>query len=211
MNRQTRLLASGLALGWSLLASASAATLTVRVVDASGQPVPDVAVVVRSPGLAPRVAAMAPVEITQQGMRFVPAVSVVTPGTKVRFTNRDSFDHHVKGSQAQVFEYRIAGSDAGSTKPSSSPEVVIEGGPGPVTLGCLLHSRMQGSLYVTDSPWHGISGADGSVQLANVPDGALQVVVWHPQQFIEQPAVPVQVAGATRLSVSLNFTPRARR
>jgi plastocyanin len=189
--------------------------LSVQVLDASGQAVPGVVVAVRLRDLpTPPAPQLAQVEVTQQGMRFIPAVTIVTPGTRLRLTNRDRFDHHVRGTQGQSFEYRIAGTGETGAPPKESAEVIIYGGIGPVQLGCHIHSRMQAHIYVTDTPWVGLSDADGRLTLPNVPEGAVAVQLWHPQQLLEQPALPLRhgaagVAGPQR--VALNFTPRLRR
>ncbi|GAA0743014.1 plastocyanin [Ideonella azotifigens] len=208
--RFPRLSFAGLLLG-AALSAAQAASMTVRVVDTTGQPVPDVAVVVSSRSKPGRASPVPTVEIAQQGVRFVPAMVIVTPGTKIKLTNRDSFDHHVRGTEGQSFEFRIAGADA-NKPPAASPEVVLQGGAGPIQLGCYLHSRMQASIYVAESPWYGVTGKDGVVTLDDVPEGAVDVAVWHSQQLVEQPVLHAQqTATPTNVVATLNFTPRQRR
>ena len=90
-------------------AAAQAGTLWVRVIDRAGEPVAGAAVIVQSAASPGGTKPLPPVEIIQQDMKFVPSVAVVTPGTVVRFTNRDTFDHHVRGQGGATFEYRIAG------------------------------------------------------------------------------------------------------
>ncbi len=189
--------------------AAQAGTLWVRVLDRAGQPVAGAAVIVRSLATPGATQPMAPVEILQQDMKFVPAVAVVTPGTVVRFTNRDSFDHHVRGTGGATFEYRIAGTDvARKDSKDRAAQVVLQAGAGPVSVGCHLHSRMAGNIYISESPYFGVSDADGRARI-DVPDGAVTVLAWHPQQLLEQPALPSQVVPGTQgLDLALNFTPR---
>ena len=211
------LTATALALAATLAVSAAqAGTLWVRVLDRAGEPVAGAAIIVKSiasPGVSKP---LAPVEILQQDMKFMPAVAVVTPGTVVRFTNRDSFDHHVRGTGGATFEYRIAGTDSAlKDAPRKdlklAAQVVLQAGAGPVTVGCYLHSRMAGNIYISESPYFGVSDADGRARI-DVPDGAITVIAWHPQQLLEQPALQAQVvAGTQGLDVPLNFTPRKRR
>lgn len=196
-----------------LCAAATAGPLTVEVKDLAGKPVAGVAVVVDSPYRSRPAAARPPVEIAQEKMRFVPEVAIVTPGTLVRFTNRDSWDHHVKGTRAQNFELRIAGADNNPRKDGpAAVERMLEGGTGPVILGCHIHSSMLGVLYVSESPWFGVSDADGLVRLPDVPDGPVTVVAWHPRQLLEQPMVKaVALHTDTTVALTLNFSPRQRR
>lgn len=194
-------------------AQARAGTVSLKVLDASGQPAADVAVVVQLPGQAVRTPPLPPTEVVQERMRFVPAVLVVTPGTRVRFVNRDSWDHHVRGTVGQSFEFRLPGSDSQPRKElATAPELIIQGGVGPVVMNCLLHSRMQGAMYVADTPWFGVTRADGTVEIPGVPDGAAELTLWHPQQFLEQTRVKLQVApGALPVQAALNFSPRRAR
>ncbi|MFZ2989449.1 plastocyanin [Ideonella sp.] len=201
--------------GWAALTAAagtaSAATLSVSVVDQTGLPAAQVAVIVLSARHGAKAAPGPNLEVLQEKMKFVPAVAIVTPGTKVRFSNRDAWDHHVYGSKGQRFELRLPGSDNAVKASPAATEVVMQGGAGPVVLGCLLHSRMQGNLYLTDSPFHGITDANGKVQISGIPDGPVDVIVWHPQQFIEQAATPLELAATgSELTAKLNFTPRRR-
>ena len=145
------LTATALALAATLAVSAAqAGTLWVRVLDRAGEPVAGAAIIVKSiasPGVSKP---LAPVEILQQDMKFMPAVAVVTPGTVVRFTNRDSFDHPVRGTGGATFEYRIAGTDSALKDAprkdlNLATQVVLQAGAGPVTVGCYLHSRMAAS------------------------------------------------------------------
>ena len=204
-------LASALAAG-----AAQAGTLWVRVIDRAGEAVAGAAVVVKSAASPGATKPLPTVDIIQQDMRFVPAVAVVTPGTVVRFTNRDTFDHHVRGQGGATFEYRIAGTDTAprdALRKDAKPlaQVVLQAGAGPVTIGCFLHSRMAGNIYISESPFFGVSDVDGRVRM-DVPDGAVTVHAWHPQQLLEQPAMQAQVvAGTQGLDVALNFTPRKRR
>ena len=196
--------------------AAQAGTLWVRVLDRAGEPVAGAAVIVHSLANPGTTKPLSPVEIVQQDMKFVPAVAVVTPGTVVRFTNRDTFDHHVRGLGGATFEYRIAGTDTVLKDPSrkdskAAAQVVLQAGAGPVTIGCFLHSRMAGNIYISESPYFGVSDADGRARI-DVPEGAVTVHAWHPQQLLEQAALQSQVvAGTQGLDVALNFTPRKRR
>jgi len=184
--------------------AALAASATVKVGDVNGQAVAGAVVVFTPVGASTATKPLSDVSIVQRDMRFEPAVTVVTPGTKVRFNNLDNFDHHVKGERGQQFSYRLKGLGRAPTAKPDTIEIVIEGGKGPVTLGCLLHSRMAASIYVADSPWYGVSKADGSVTVDGLPEGSYAMSVWHPRSLVEQSAVPVQLgAGHTPLQAQI--------
>jgi hypothetical protein len=46
---------------------------------------------------------------------------------------------------------------------------------------------MLGYIYVTDSPWYGRSGADGTLRLRDLAPGEYTVRVWHPLQDESEP------------------------
>nr|WP_225584830.1 plastocyanin/azurin family copper-binding protein [Acidovorax sp. ACV01] len=203
----------------ALLTSAGAGNVQIQVLDREGKPVPEAVVVVypaASPGAAPSLLQASPT-IEQERMRFVPALTVVMPGTTVRFTNQDRWDHHVRGAAAGLssapatsgFELRLEGKTDG--KPANSFEVKLDTA-GVVLLSCHLHGSMRGHVFVTDSAWTLKTDADGIARFASVPDGAAQVRVWHAEQLVDLPRKALNVApGPVLDTVQLSVVPRVRR
>ena len=203
----------------ALAGCAQAATVSVTVVDKEGKPVGD-AVVVVVPSAGGKATRPLPVQATieQEKMQFVPAVTLVPVGAKLTFVNQDSWDHHIRGTPAGVaqlsggtgggFELRLDGKAAG--KPAKAMDVTMDR-PGAVLLGCHLHSSMRGHVYTTDSPWAMKTGSDGQAVFADVPDGAAQVRVWHPEQLLDLPARALTAgAAAARVNFQLQMVPRRR-
>ena len=202
------------------VSSASAGNVQIQVLDRDGKPVPD-AVVVLYPaagGSAPSLLQASPT-IEQERMRFVPALTVVAPGTTIRFTNQDRWDHHVRGNAAgpvptgaaanEGFEQRLAGKQDG--QPAQSADVALRS-PGVFLLGCHLHGSMRGHVFVTDSAWTLKTDADGIARFASVPDGAAQLRVWHAEQLVDLPRKGLQVQAAPVLeTMQLSVVPRPRR
>jgi plastocyanin len=211
---------SFVALASALLCTLCAATpLQVSVLDKDGQPVVDAVVVVATASkAAPARPLPREVTISQEKMRFVPAVSLVAPGAKAHFVNNDPWDHHVRASAAGLsqfdagpagsFELMISGKPEG--KPGKTADASFDQ-PGAVLLGCHLHSSMRGHVYVSDSPWAALTGTDGLATL-DVPDGAASIKVWHADQLID--IAPLQVVlgdGPARATLQLNVVPRRKR
>ncbi len=197
--------------GASLSPAVNAATLTVYVVSADGQPAADVVVEVAMPGSPTHVPAE-PVVIAQLGVRFVPAVTAIPVGTTVRFTNQDAFDHHLRSqaagplgsiAPAQEFEFRMAGTRG--DRPVTA-DVTFERS-GLVVLGCHLHNSMRGHVYVGASSLLGVTDAAGRTVIPGVPEGRGEVRYWHPQQLTEQAKSAVQVVGDASVTTALNFKP----
>jgi plastocyanin len=207
------------ALGWALAgwAAAQAATVQVTVLAANGQPLADAVVVLAPQAAASPVRAPAPVLATvqQQKMRFMPALIVVPAQSRVRFTNLDDYEHHVRGRPAgggaldapagAGFELRLAAASQG--RGGGSQEVVMAQA-GPIELGCHLHSVMRGHIYVADTPWVAKTDANGNATLGEVPEGAAQLRVWHGDQLLPTPPLAVNVAATTVLSLPTQVVPR---
>lgn len=200
--------------------AAQAATVSVTVVDKDGKPVADaVVVIVPSAGGKSRHPLATEATIAQEKMQFVPALTLVPVGAKLTFMNLDSWDHHVRGSAAGAaqfaagtgdgFELRLDGKVAG--KPGKSLDVKVDK-VGGVLLGCHIHGSMRGYVYVTDSSWSMKTTPEGQAVFDDVPDGAAQVRVWHPEQLLDMPVRSV-TAGATpaQLNFQLQVVPRRRR
>jgi plastocyanin len=215
---------------------AHAASMQIVVTDKDGRPAPDVVVLVGTADKAAATAATAPVPIIQEGLRFVPFLTVVPAGSTLRFVNKDGYDHHVRSMPsgplgatppAKNFELRLDAAETPATPadeyaaPSrarkrsgpavTSAEVKVDQA-GPIGLGCHLHASMRGQVYVSPTPHFAKTDADGKARIEHLPDGAIEMTLWHADQLIEQPVVKLQ-AGATPLlaNAQLNFVPRRRR
>ncbi len=205
-----------------LLPAAHATTLELRVTDRDGKPAADVVVLVDTASPA---AATTPPEgatILQQGSRFEPALTVVQAGATVRFVNHDGYDHHVRsvpsgplGATPPARQFELRQGPAGHRRKPDSPPAVNEERfptPGPVGLGCHLHSAMRGHVYVADTPFFGKTDENGLVRIVGLPAGRATLRLWHADQLTEQPPASLTVAQATVVhTASLNFTPPARR
>ena len=200
--------------------AAQAGALQVVVLDKEGKPVPDAVVVLApsSPG-TPRRALPTEVTITQEKMRFAPAVSLVAAGAKGTFVNNDPWEHHVRASAAGArsfddsgaggFELRLDG------KPEGKPAKVAHASfdkAGPVLLGCHLHASMRGHVYVSDTPWALQTGEDGTASFDAVPNGPVFVRVWQADQLIDvAPQQLMLTAAPAKATVQLSVVPRRRR
>lgn len=196
-----------------LAGGVQAGSLSITVVDKEGTPVPDTAVLLRYP-IPPlnRPAAAPTVVVEQEKMRFIPYLSIVAPGTTVLFTNRDAFDHHVVATAPQVGTAPAKSFETRLSPDPSKPFGVRLTDLGRHALSCHLHSRMRGYVYVTDTPWFGKTDAKGQLTLDNLPDGLVDVQLWHPEQFLDQAPLRAQLGAApSMLNGQLNFNPRVRR
>lgn len=108
----------------------------------------------------------------QRDLTFVPDVLVVQTGTAVDFPNSDQVRHQVYSfSPAKTFQLALYQGRAHAP--------VVFDRAGLVTLGCNIHDSMVGYIYVTDSPWFALTGADGSARLHDLAPGDYTVRIWH--------------------------------
>ncbi len=204
----------------ALGAVAVAGNLQVSVLDKDGKPVIDaVVVLVPASAGAPKTPLPLQVTIIQEKMRFAPAVSVVGVGAKGRFVNNDPWEHHVRASAAGVMQFNAGAEDGfvlrldgkADGKPAKYADASFDKA-GAVLLGCHLHASMRGHVYVSDSPWAVITNAEGLASFDAVPDGAVQVKVWHADQFIDiAPQRITLTAAPGKATMQLNVVPRKRR
>ena len=209
----------------ALCAPASAGNMVVSVIDKDGKPVPEAVVVVIpvNKAVLPKTALSAQATINQEKMQFVPAVTVVGLGARVRFVNNDAWDHHVRLSPPGLSATGTPGAGDGVAlrlegksdgKPAKFADVLVDkpGALGANVLGCFIHGSMSGHVYVAESPWTVKTGADGTVSLDDLPDGAATVQVWHALLTVA-PKLQATTLGAVpgKLSTQLDVLPRRRR
>ena len=192
---------------------AGAGTFEAKVAGPGGQAVADAAVVLEPLAPAPahahgRPAAHAAahaathVTIEQRGAEFIPYLTVVQTGTSIDFPNNDTTRHHVYSFSApKRFEIKLY-----VGKPSKP---VLFDQPGEVVIGCNIHDWMEAHVLVVDSPWFAKSGADGRVDIANVPPGRYRLRLWHPLQKAAAPLQEIEIGAApAHLALALDVKPR---
>ena len=200
---------------WAVASAAQAGTLLLSVINADGKPAADTVVLVQPTATWAAQPLPPTALIEQKDIRFVPYVTVVPVGGAVRFTNADSFDHHLRSlpggplgsvAPAKQFEFRLGPARRGSDK---SAELRFDV-PGSVVIGCHLHGSMRGHVLVANTPWFAVTDEQGKVRIDGVPDGQAEVRLWHPDQVTDQPLLRAQVAGSVTAQAQLNFSPRKR-
>ncbi len=154
-----------------------AANVTLNLVDQNGQPLERAVVVVSSATLASHKRAAQVHLMDQMGKRFVPDVIAINTNDSIRFPNSDNIRHHVYSfSVPLTFELPLYSGEP------ENPVTFRE--PGMVTVGCNIHDRMTGYIYVIDQGLHAVSSA-GKATFDDVPDEPLTVTIYHPEATTE--------------------------
>ncbi|PHN29494.1 hypothetical protein [Pseudomonas sp. ICMP 561] len=163
---------------WAFAVAAPAATLTARVVDQEGKPLPNAVLTLQGP--PGKTAVVLKANMDQRDQEFAPRVLAVHSNTEVKFPNSDNIRHQVYSfSPAKRFELRLY-----SGTPS---DPLLFDKPGVVVLGCNIHDWMVGYIYVTDEPWFAVSDANGVVKFEDMSAGHYSATLWHPKTIDMQP------------------------
>ena len=167
----------------SLLAlPASAGTVEVQVLDGAGKPLAGAAVFAESREAKAAVKPVNTLEVVQANRQFQQLVTLVPVGSAVTFPNRDTVRHHLYSfSPVKKFEIKLyVGTPA-------APVVFDQAGI--AALGCNIHDQMAAWLVVVETPYHGLTGADGKLSLPRVPAGHYRLRTWHPGMAPGAPAL----------------------
>jgi hypothetical protein len=141
-----------------------------------------------------------PVVIDQKGCLYEPHVAALMRGQLLQFRNSDPEAHNVHGRPQVVDGWNFMMSRPGSTRDMYFDKVEIG-----IPVGCDVHPWMRSYVSVLDNPYFGVTGADGTVTLANVPPGNYVIGVWH--ETLGTLEKPVTLAPRGRAAVEFTFTP----
>lgn len=113
-----------------------------------------------------------PLRLTQHNKSFEPHLLVVPVGAVVQFPNRDPFFHNVfslfEGKRFDLGLY-----EAGTTRNVSFDR------PGVSYIFCNIHAEMSAVVIALDTPYYGISNAQGEVVIHQVPAGRYTMRLWY--------------------------------
>jgi plastocyanin len=174
--------------------AAAATTFTAEITDQDGKPVQNavVSLVPEPKTTTPGASTRLPNDkvIDQRFETFIPIVTIVPRNGRVVFANSDPTTHQVYSfSPAKQFEITLA-------RDTSSPPITFPNA-GVAALGCNIHDHMIAYVFVAESPWTGLTGADGQVVIEEVPPGNYQAQVWHYRYPPRRELLSAQVAVAT--------------
>ncbi len=177
--------------------SASAATMTGRVVGADGQGIAGAVVFIQAlPAGVQYPPRTQPAVMDQVHKTFVPEVLPVVVGSAVRFPNHDQIHHHVYSfSRTKSFELPLY-------KGEDAPPVLFDK-VGVVKIGCNIHDWMAAVLLVVPTPFYAVTNDAGEFTLSGLPEGTLPVAAWHElsqtkvEETVQQLRVEQDLAGVT--------------
>lgn len=112
-----------------------------------------------------------PAEIRQKNAVFTPGFLAVQQGQTVRMPNDDDVRHNVYSySGENEFDLGIY--------PSGVTRSVTFEHPGAVEIHCSIHESMNGTVFVSPSPWYAQVDAAGRFVIDDLPPGRYRLRTW---------------------------------
>ena len=134
-------------------------------------------------------------KVIQKGMRFNPHVQVVLVGTTVDFVNSDTAKHNVFSVDTCADKFDLGLWSQGESKSYTFKRECA------ATLLCNVHPEMEAFAVAVPTPYFAIAAADGSYEIAGVPNGSYTVKVWHPR--LKKAEQSVTVNGPTEVNFEI--------
>ena len=183
-------------MGMLMPLSVMAAPQAIKVTNDAGQPLVNAAVSVYVKGVKATAAPGTVADMAQKNKTFVPTLRVIQTGSLVNFPNFDTVRHHVYSFSAiKTFEIKLyAGTPA---------EPVLFDKPGTATLGCNIHDRMLGYIHVVDTPYFGVTDANGDLTL-DIPKGEHKIRVWTTAMGEFKPAIEQSLKTGQAVVIHVN-------
>lgn len=142
----------------------------------------------------------------QMGCKFVPHVAVVRTDQAVRVISADAVSHNTRGNplKNQAFNFIVSpNSRDGILVPMKVAERL------PVEVKCDIHPWMQGWWLVIDHPYGTVTDAAGKFEIADLPPGEHEFVVWHERPGYVQKSLKVNVKAGEATAVPVIKAPAA--
>ncbi|MGB0496221.1 MAG: hypothetical protein ACPGJI_07685, partial [Kangiellaceae bacterium] len=146
-----------------------------------------------------------PLNIKMKNKAYVPRVSVVPVGSKIKIENADSILHNAfSPSRPNQFDLGLYKKNSGKVKLLSQSGVV--------KLFCNVHYRMVAYVLVLDTPYYTRVEKDGSFEISNIEllenktSNKGELVVWHERskRVIKKISLPL----TEKLNINLPITKR---
>ena len=106
---------------------------------------------------------------------FVPHVSAVMAGAKVRIRNSDPILHNAHGFLERLTVFNIAL----PTKDQAIDVTQHIKKPGVVEVVCDAHTHMRAWIVVRDNPYYAVTDDSGQFRIDEIPPGRYRVTAWH--------------------------------
>jgi len=134
--------------------------------------------------------------VDQHGCKFVPHVVAMTPG-EIEVKNSDDILHN-------IHTYSTVNPSINKAQPKFK-KVMTEKLEKPefVKLTCDVHSWMLGWVAVLPTPFFGVTDANGTAKIENVPAGKQSIEVWHETLGKQTREVEVKAGQVAKVGIEM--------
>ena len=113
--------------------------------------------------------------LDQNGCQYIPHVSAVQVGQPIQIKNSDATLHNVHAMPAVNSGFNEGQPVQNMVATKKFDKVEMK----PFRIKCDVHGWMNSYMAVLPHPFHGVSGANGSFNIGNLPPGTYTLVAWH--------------------------------
>lgn len=166
-------------------------------IDAANQPNRNVIVALYPLDFKPAIRPTPNAFLLQKDKTFVPNILPVTTGTTVIIENADDFYHNVF-SITPGARFNI-----GRRPPKNRREQLINQS-GEIKLFCDIHPQMNATILSLDTPYFVRVDVHGRYKLENLPDGAYQIRIFHPDLGWKQDQITLRSGEVKKQDIELN-------
>jgi plastocyanin len=138
--------------------------------------------------------------LDQLGCQYSPHVSGMQTGQKLVIRNSDPTLHNVHAMPTINKEFNMGQPFQGMELEHTFDKAEVM-----VRFKCDVHPWMASYMGVLDHPYFGISGADGSYSIGDLPAGDYVVEAWHEELGTQTQNITVEDGGAAE--ISFDFSP----
>jgi len=124
--------------------------------------------------------------VNQKDCMYEPRIQAVMTEQELLVKNSDPTLHNVNAGSGATTLFNTAQPKGAPDLKKSFEET------GTYRFKCDVHSWMRGFVFATDNPFNGVSGEDGTFNIAKVPDGKYKVIAWHSQYGAKEKEVEVK-------------------
>jgi len=139
-----------------------------------------------------------PAVLDQRGCQYYPHVTAVQVGQPIQIKNSDATLHNVHAMPAVNSQFNEGQPVQGMVSTKKFDKVEMK----PFRVKCDVHGWMKSYMAVLPHSYHGVSQANGTFSIANLPPGSYTLVAWH-EKYGEQEQ---QITVAPKESKQVTFT-----
>ena len=115
-----------------------------------------------------------PVKVVNKNCRFAPHITTVWTKRTLTVSNDDTIAHNTKADLFKNEPFNIQIPPGKSINRELTKSEIVPNG-----ISCGSHTWMTAYVLVRDTPYMKVSGADGTLEIKNIPAGEWKFILWH--------------------------------